>query len=86
MSGRAAFRVGGRVQSNPAHAHLFDGTPWKAKLELQRGGTIECVPLATQTSEDGQGTLLVRWDSLTDQPNLGPAWLHWVHSSLVVPA
>lgn len=86
MTARATFEVGGRVQCNPSRAHLFDGTPWKAKLELPRGGTIECVPLATQTSEDGHGTLLVRWDSLTDQPNLGPVWLHWVHSSLVVPA
>lgn len=74
------WRVGDRVRSIPRLAHLYDGTVWKEKLSKPRGGTVIEVPLAIQTSEDGHGTLLIEWDSLTGDKGDIRLWQRWMYS------
>lgn len=73
------WRVGDRVRNRPELAHIYDGSPWAAKLALPREGTVIDVPWFA--ANNGEGTLLIEWDSLTG-PKADPAsWRIWVHSN-----
>lgn len=78
------YNVGDRVKNDPENAWLYCGSNWGNKMKKQRSGTIVEVPMATR--EAGEGTLLVKWDSLTDSDNSNESlWTRWIHSSLVAP-
>lgn len=54
----------------------------RSKLTEPRDGIIERVPKCTE--REGQGTVYVRWDSLTSAPNTDDRhWCSWEHTSLL---
>lgn len=75
MSG---WKIGDRVRNLTDCAHLYEGTPWAEKLAIPRDGTVVTVPW--YAGHCGEGTLLVRWDSLTKQAGKPENWTRWMHS------
>lgn len=76
-----SWAVGDRVKSNPANAHLFEGTGFASKLSVERGGTVVTVPWAAE--HHGEGTLLIEWDALRKSKADPESNRQWVHSSLI---
>jgi hypothetical protein len=70
--------IGQRVKTKPGIARLYEGTPWEAKFQAPRGGTIEQVPWFAR--QNGYGTLYVRFDSLTGSNADDANWCRWMHS------
>jgi hypothetical protein len=76
------WKPGDRVQTNLEHAWVYEGTERENLMGRLRFGTAIEVPDATRRA--GHGTLLIRWESLTQVPLKRSDW--WTHSDLIVKA
>lgn len=76
------WKVGDRVHTNLEHGWVYAGTERQGIMDKFRFGTVIEVPDATV--RQGEGTLLVRWESLTKIPLSRSDW--WTHSDLIVRA
>ena len=74
------WKVGDKVKTNLEHAWVYEGTEREGLMGRNRTGIVVEVPDAT--TRQGEGTLLVRWESLTDVPLKRSDW--WTHSDLIV--
>ena len=69
MSG---WKVGDKVETIPGHTEAWEvEAEWANKLSKPRTGTVVEVPLFCRT--EGHGTILIEWDSLTDDTT----WQRW---------
>lgn len=75
----SAWQVGDKVETNLEHAWVYAGTEREYLMGRRRTGRVVEVPLSVKTS--GEGTLLIKWDSLTPTPLKRSEW--WTHSSLI---
>jgi hypothetical protein len=76
------WRIGDRVSTNPDLAWVYEGTEKANLMGRYRLGTVIKVP--DGTARTGVGTLLVCWESLTEQPLKRCDW--WTHSNLILRA
>lgn len=74
------WKIGDRVRTNLDHAWVYEGTEREGLMGRDRRGVVLDVPDATV--RQGDGTLLVRWESLTQTPLKRTDW--WTHSDLIV--
>lgn len=74
--------VGQRVSFRTELAHLYDGTVWAEKLARPRSGTIREVPLFA--FQNGAGTVLIEWDSLTGGAKKDKNWVRWHHTDFLI--
>jgi hypothetical protein len=73
------WKIGDRVRTNLDHAWVYAGTEWEGLMSRDRAGVVLEVPDAT--IRQGEGTLLVQWESLTSGPLKRPVM--WTHSDLI---
>jgi hypothetical protein len=73
------WNVGDRVETKPELAWVYDGTEKQGLMSKRRRGTVVEVPWAARKT--GAGTLLVRWESLTQVPLKRTDW--WTHTNFL---
>jgi hypothetical protein len=73
------WAIGDRVATNLEHAWVYEGTEREGLMGKPRRGVV--IDLTEHTKREGEGLLLVRWESLTAVPLKRSDW--WTHSNLI---
>jgi hypothetical protein len=76
------WKAGDTVKTIPSVTARYENeSAWVAKLSKTRTGKVVEVPHFTRV--EGQGTLLIEWESLTGEQADPKQWRRWIHSTAV---